>query len=141
MFVHKVRRLIDLHVLMFLNVLLGRVMMLFVMHYFEKKDFSWHFDRTTGILGCLRWEVDRLPCVLISSFVFNIFGLVGYIRCMEYFDPIVIAVATLMEPVVAELIGFLVGSEALPGRMGWIGNVLVVIGTFCVVAPRSPGPT
>jgi len=62
-------------------------------------------------------------------------GSLGYIRAMQYFDNLVISVAALMEPVVAEFLALLLGVGLLPGPLGWIGNVLVAIGTLCVIAP------
>jgi drug/metabolite transporter (DMT)-like permease len=38
-----------------------------------------------------------------------------------------------MEPVVAELLAFVIGVGFLPGWKGWLGNGLVIAGTFAVV--------
>jgi drug/metabolite transporter (DMT)-like permease len=59
----------------------------------------------------------------------------GFVRAMQYFDNIIISVATLLEPMTATLIAFALGVGELPGTMGWIGNGLVVIGTLAVVYP------
>lgn len=64
-------------------------------------------------------------------------GSVGYIRAMQHFDPLVVSTAGLMEPVIATLIVFALGIGALPGWMGWIGNVLVAGGTLAVIYPSS----
>jgi hypothetical protein len=58
-----------------------------------------------------------------------------FVRAMEYFENIVIAVATLLEPMIATMIAFCLGVGELPGAMGWIGNFLVAIGTLGVVYP------
>ena len=52
---------------------------------------------------------------------------------MRYFDNLVISVAMLLEPTVAELLAAAFNVGNLPGLQGWIGNVLVMIGTFAVV--------
>lgn len=52
---------------------------------------------------------------------------------MHYFDNLVISVAALLEPVVAELLAFMFGVGFLPGWKGWLGNALVAGGTFAVV--------
>lgn len=52
---------------------------------------------------------------------------------MQYFDNLVIAVAGLLQPVVATFTAFFIGVGALPGASGWIGNALVMGGTFAVV--------
>lgn len=82
---------------------------------------------------------------------------------MEHFDNVVIAVATLMEPLMASLIAFAAHAGLLvscyemlqflllihshrtyptpfhcslqPGLLGWFGNFLVVVGTLGVVYP------
>jgi hypothetical protein len=59
---------------------------------------------------------------------------------MHYFSNLVISVATLLEPVVAELTAVFLGVGNLPGGMGWLGNGLVIVGTLAVVyrPPSSP---
>jgi len=56
---------------------------------------------------------------------------------MKYFDNLVISVAALVEPVVAEFLALLLGVGFLPGPVGWAGNLLVIVGTFCVIAPSA----
>jgi NADH:ubiquinone oxidoreductase subunit 4 (subunit M) len=56
---------------------------------------------------------------------------------MHYFDTLVIAVAALLEPVVAELLAASVGVSSLPGTLGWVGNLMVAAGTFAVVYPTA----
>jgi drug/metabolite transporter (DMT)-like permease len=67
--------------------------------------------------------------------VCNLTGTMGFLNAMQHFDNLIIAVATLLEPMVASLIAFALGVGELPGVMGWIGNILVVIGTVGVVYP------
>ena len=59
---------------------------------------------------------------------------------MHYFSNLVISVATLMEPVVAELTAVALGVGVLPGWMGWIGNGLVIVGTLAVVYRPHSSP-
>ena len=48
----------------------------------------------------------RLPILLYMAVVVNMIGTMGFVRAMQYFDNVVIAVATLMEPLLASLIAF-----------------------------------
>jgi drug/metabolite transporter (DMT)-like permease len=64
----------------------------------------------------------------------------GFVRAMQYFDNIIISVATLLEPMAATLIAFALGVGELPGTMGWTGNCLVAIGTLAVVYPSIDKP-
>ena len=93
--------------------------------------FDRHIDH--GIFGWMHMDVDRLPVELMMVVFCNLFGAMGYVRCMHYFSNIVIAVATLLEPVVAEITAVFLGVGVLPGWMGWLGNALVLFGTLIVV--------
>jgi hypothetical protein len=50
---------------------------------------------------------------------------------------LVISVSTLLEPIIAEVTAFALGVGLLPGPMGWIGNAMVILGTFAVVLPTA----
>lgn len=67
--------------------------------------------------------------------VCNLVGTMGFVRSLRYFDSIIIAVATLLEPMLASIIAFSMGVGELPGLQGWIGNLLVALGTLAVVYP------
>jgi hypothetical protein len=67
----------------------------------------------------------------------NLIGAMGYVKAMHYFDTLVISVAALLEPIVAELTAFALGVGFLPGLMGWIGNGMVLLGTVAVVLPTA----
>ena len=54
-----------------------------------------------------------------------------------YFDNLVISVATLMEPVVASALAYVMGVGVLPGFLGLVGNILVAMGTVMVINPRG----
>jgi drug/metabolite transporter (DMT)-like permease len=88
-----------------------------------------------GLWGFLNWRWDRLPLELYMVLVCNLMGAMGYVRAMKYFDNLVIAVATLMEPVVASLMAHLLHVGLLPGIIGWTGNLLVAAGTLAVIYP------
>ncbi|KAL7578553.1 hypothetical protein ACA910_011611 [Epithemia clementina (nom. ined.)] len=70
--------------------------------------------------------------------VCNIVGAMGYVRAMQYFDGLVIAVAALMEPVAGEVVACLLGVGFLPGWKGWLDNALVTGGTLAVVYTPNP---
>lgn len=67
----------------------------------------------------------------------NMVGSMGYLRSTQYFDNLVISVATLLEPTVASFLAYSMGVGVLPGPLGWMGNVLVVLGTIAVIDPTS----
>ena len=78
---------------------------------------------------------NRLYILLYMAVVCHVVGSAGFVRAMAVFENIVIAVATLLEPITATLIAYGLGVGQLPGTMGWIGNSLVVLGTLSVVYP------
>jgi hypothetical protein len=64
-------------------------------------------------------------------------GTMGYISVMKYFDPIVISVVCLLEPIVANVMGIIVGVDAVPGFMTLVGATLVMGGTALVIMTQS----
>ena len=121
---------------MFLNMVGASTFTLIYM-LLSGQEVTFDMDIHTGVLGFLNPRYDRLPLELFMVVVCNMTGTLGYVRSMQYFDSIIISVATLMEPVVASLLAFSVGVGVLPGGLGWLGNVLVIVGTVCVLAPST----
>jgi len=97
--------------------------------------FSTHPDH--GMFGWLTPRFDRIGIELWIVLVVNCTGTMGFVGAMAHFEPVIIAVATLLEPMCATLIAFLVHVGYLPGIKGWIGNVVVAIGTLAVVYPSA----
>jgi hypothetical protein len=60
---------------------------------------------------------------------------------MQYFDSIIISIFTMLEPVVATVIAYVMGVGDWPSAMGWLGNALVVLGTLAVVYPTTTTTT
>jgi len=94
-------------------------------------------DIHIGLLGFMNTRFDRLPLEMFMVIVCNLTGAMGYVKAMQYFDNIIISVVTLLEPVVASGLAFLVGVGVMPGFWGWVGNLLVAIGTVMVINPPS----
>jgi hypothetical protein len=84
---------------------------------------------------CVWSHYGKTTCSLTCSFFISSFldSDRGYVRAMHYFDNLIISVASLMEPVVAELMAVIFGVGFLPGWKGWLGNALVAFGTLAVV--------
>ena len=87
----------------------------------------------------VRHEMDAniLYVSSLSCHASNFGGAFGLVLSMQYFSSLVIAVAGLLQPVVAEFLAFFIGVGMLPGLMGWIGNILVAGGTLAVVYPTN----
>jgi len=94
---------------------------------------TFDMDPNHGSWGWLQMKADRFPLEVIMVLVCNVLGAMGYVRAMHYFDNVVISVAALMEPVIAEFLNCAMGVGELPSLLGWWGNLLVACGTFAVV--------
>lgn len=131
-FAKTVRSNMNLYVFMFCNMVLTSLYAL-LYHVLLGEKLTFDFDVNHGMFGWLNFRVDRLVVELIMAGVCNLFGAMGYIRAMQYFDNLVISVAALMEPVSAEFMAFALGVGFLPSWKGWLGNGLVAGGTLAVV--------
>jgi drug/metabolite transporter (DMT)-like permease len=97
--------------------------------------FSFSNDPNNGLFGWLNLQEDRFYIVFYIAGICNVLGTMGFVRAMQYFENIIIAVATLLEPMIASLMAYIFHVGLLPGPLGWLGNLLVVVGTLCVIYP------
>ena len=97
--------------------------------------FALSLDPDHGMFCWLNWRWDWLLTEIQIVLVCSMMGTMGFVWAMHHFDNLIIAVATLMEPMVASLIAFGVGVGELPSLTGWIGNLLVAAGTIAIVYP------
>jgi hypothetical protein len=100
----------------------------------KKKKNNWNapsfVSHTNSIIFAFSldvcWFIVSVPCYLL-----------GFVRAMQFFDTIIIAVATLLEPMVASLIAYAFDVGLMPGLLGYFGNALVCAGTIAVVISSS----
>jgi drug/metabolite transporter (DMT)-like permease len=131
-FAKAVRPHLATTVFMFLMMVCGAILVLAYMLLVEM-PVTFNNDPYTGLFGWMNLEGYHIYVLMHIALICNVVGTMGYVRAMQYFENIVIAVATLLEPIAATLIAFALGVGQLPSTMGWIGNGLVVIGTLAVV--------
>lgn len=134
-FAKAVRAEMSVTLFMFSVMFLGSFMMLAYIALADGEKLEFSMDPYIGVFGWLDISKGRLPVLIYLAVVVNIMGTMGFVRAMAFFDNVVIAVATLMEPLMASLIAFAFHAGLLPGPMGWLGNFLVVAGTLGVVYP------
>lgn len=132
-FAKQTRSHMNLYVFMYLNMLTGSLITLFFISFILRVPVTFDRNGSTGVFGWLNMEADRLPLEIAMVIWCNFFGTLGYVRAMQFFDNLVICVAALTEPAVAELLAYVIGVGFLPGWKGWLGNGLVAAGTFAVV--------
>lgn len=133
-FAKAIRQTMSVTLFMFMVMFTGSFLVLFYM-LIANVGVSFSADPDHGLFGWTSWRPDRLLIELWIVIVCNLTGTMGFLNAMQHFDNLIIAVATLLEPLVASLIAFALGVGELPGPIGWIGNVLVVLGTIGVVYP------
>jgi drug/metabolite transporter (DMT)-like permease len=132
-FAKQTRSHMNLYVFMYLNMLTGSLITLSFITLILREPVTFDRNESTGFFGWTNMDADRLPLEIAMVLWCNFFGTLGYVRAMQFFDNLVICVAALMEPAVAELLAFVIGVGFLPGWKGWLGNALVAAGTFAVV--------
>ncbi|KAL3796961.1 hypothetical protein HJC23_000714 [Cyclotella cryptica] len=100
---------------------------------FVGQPYEFSFDPVIGLFGWVDMLMDRLPLELWMAIICNGLGTTGYIAIMKYFDPVVVSMVMLMEPILASLMGAAVGVSALPGLVTWAGDAVVVLGSILVI--------
>lgn len=136
-FASSVRTHMPLFVFTFATMFFGSLLCISFQIFALQETITFNRNTTTGVFGFLSWAPDRLPLEICIVVICNCGGTLGYIRAMQFFDPLIISVAGLMEPVTAEFLSFWFGVSMLPGYMGWLGNILVACGTLAVVWPTD----
>ncbi|KAH9140105.1 hypothetical protein AeRB84_015632 [Aphanomyces euteiches] len=130
----KLRQEMDVFVFMTLLFVMTALLHIPVF-YALNIDIELSLDHHVGWFG---WtQPDMLPVELYLVFVCTIVGTVGYISAMKYFDPIVVSVVMLLEPILATAIGVVFGVDTIPGILTWVGGLLVLAGTGLVVMAGS----
>lgn len=125
----------SVHVFVFMNMVTASMITLtYIVLLGQEIELS--RDIHIGLWGFLNTRYDRLPLEMFMVVVCNLTGSMGYLRSTVFFDNLAISVATLMEPVVASALAYIVGVGVLPGFLGLIGNVLVALGTVMVINPK-----
>lgn len=92
---------------------------------FEVKIFS--FDVHRGCLGFLNPEI-ALFTIFPYGILTALFGSAGYVLCLLFYSPMVAANAYLLEPFIAQALGYFLGLDALPGLLTLVGTIFAVSG-------------
>lgn len=132
-FAKKLRNDIDLFVFMFLLTFVGSIC-IYIYMAVSAVPFEFSLHPYHGILGWLHYSrLDRLALEFYLVFICNFIGTMGYVGVMKYFEPIVVSVVMLLEPVIAALCAVLVGVAGFPGKYTIIGGLIVMFGTCLVI--------
>jgi drug/metabolite transporter (DMT)-like permease len=132
-FAKAVRQHISVTLFIFLVMFLGSWLVLLYM-LLTGVTLTISRDPNTGVFGWITMHDSHLLILLHIAAVCNVCGTMGFVRAMQYFDNIIIAVATLLEPMLASMIACAFHVGLMPGPLGYVGNALVTLGTIGVVA-------
>lgn len=128
----SLRPKVDLVLFMFLIFTYATVFLFFWMAY-SGQEYEFSFDPAIGVFGWVHRQADRLPLEIYIVVVCNGIGTMGYVAIMKYFDPVVVSMVMLMEPIIAAFIGSALGVDKLPGLITWAGDAVVMVGSIMVI--------
>ena len=67
-----------------------------------------------------------VPYGIFCSF----FGSAGYVLCLLFYSPVVTSNAYLLEPFIAQALGYYLGLDQMPGLMTFLGTLMAVVGIW-----------
>ncbi|KAG7399573.1 hypothetical protein PHYBOEH_008568 [Phytophthora boehmeriae] len=127
-----------MHLLVFMCGLTATSAMTLLMYMLATGvELSLSTNPYNGLLGWVTPSIGRLFVVCYLVVICDGIGTMGYIGVMKYFDPIVVSVVCLMEPIVATAQGIVMGVDVMPGAYTFIGASLVIGGTCLVLRSQS----
>ena len=85
-------------------------------------------DVELGCLGFLNITGQPLFPLICYAVLASFFGSAGYVLCLLFYSPLVTSNAYLLEPFFAQMMGFVLGLDQLPGIMTAIGTLFAVGG-------------
>jgi len=129
----RLRPQVDLVLFMFMIFTLASLFLLLYIITYSGQEYEFSFDPVIGIFGWINSQPDRLPLELYIAAIVNGVGTMGYVAVMKYFDPVVVSMVMLMEPIIATFIGKAVGVSTFPGWITWAGDGVVMVGSIMVI--------
>ena len=99
-------------------------------------SLTWSTDPTTGVFG---WAADSSTFAysLLLSIFPDCFGNFGIMIALTYFEPLIVSMVMLTEPLNATLIGLLLGVEESPPTLVTVVGVAIVLFGCAIVLHES----
>lgn len=96
--------------------------------FFDPGTIFWSLDPIHGCFGFLNlWDQDPWPVILYGVFA-GFIGQSGYTVATLYFSPFMCSMCFLTEPPIAQIEGFLLGMDKVPGWLTYLGGIVAIIG-------------
>jgi len=81
-----------------------------------------------GVFGWLT-SLHYAPFVIYLGCVPGIIGHQGFNTVLKYLSPLMVGLGVQFEPIIAPLLGWLMGLEKAPGLFTWVGGAVVLLAT------------
>ena len=117
--------------ILFMNIHLFFINALIAKASDSKNIQIFSIDPNIGCLGFLNPEIAFtafVPFGILSS----VCGSAGYVLCLIFYSPLVVTNAYLLEPIVAQLLGYLLNIDKIPGYMTFIGTAVTILGIILI---------
>ena len=88
-------------------------------------------DPVWGCFGFLSKE-DWFDTFVIFGLSAGFFGNTGYVISLQFFSPAVISATFLLEPTIAQFLGWLTEIDEFPSYMTWLGTAFVMTGIYLI---------
>jgi len=96
-------------------------------------------DPQVGLFGWISSEQWMICLFLVAPFWgFCCNG--GYILSWKYFEPHIIGNALLLEPIIGQSLGWLLGQDKIPGTLTLVGSVIIMAGIYTIMRGSMISP-
>ena len=82
-----------------------------------------------GAFGIFSQDMDATIAFVLSA---GFWGSAEYILGPLFFSPVILSSVILLEPFLAQLIGYGLEIDQMPGWMTWIGTIMVILGILAI---------
>jgi drug/metabolite transporter (DMT)-like permease len=89
------------------------------------------FDMDIGCLGFFDSRIALIAFIPFGIFC-SIMGSAGYVACLIFYSPLVVSNAYLVEPFLAQLLGYYLGFDNCPGILTVFGSAMTIVGIFFI---------
>lgn len=128
----KLRACMDLPV--YLCILMAlEAFILFVVLVGFRRELGVELVPMSSHAGLVGWIWHHPFSEAYMVIVGSLIGTMGFVAAMKYFDPLVVSLGMLTEPVVATIIGVFAGVASVPGIPTFVGGAGVLTGCLLVI--------
>jgi drug/metabolite transporter (DMT)-like permease len=114
--------------LILLNVL---IMLIFTVLAVLVEDAQFDLSPRKGLFGWLDGQ-QAFTAIFFYGFFATFFGSIGYILSMQFYSPLIVMNAYLMEPLIAQILGCVFRIDLMPSMITILGIVMIFGGTLLV---------